>query len=173
MAVMLTQWSPVPWSGETVPRPALPPPAEPAAPTPIYERLVREWSLAGRTVPRHGRHRRHGPPGSGESAENAERGGRADQPRPPYEGGETYAGGSESYGRGDSHPGSDAYGRHGSVPASVAVSGYGDGRTEGDAEGRRDTPPVQSAPRSSAAAREPSRADTSAKQPAWERVRVL
>ncbi|MFR9676403.1 hypothetical protein [Streptomyces sp. TR02-1] len=50
MAVMLTQWSPVPWSGETVSRPS-PPPAEGTAPTPIYESLVREWARAGRAVP--------------------------------------------------------------------------------------------------------------------------
>ncbi len=145
MAVMLTQWSPVPWSGETVSRLPLPPPSEGAAPTPIYESLLHEWSRAGRTVPGQAWNGRAEPPESpgrwwrtddsyrpyGSPAPSVPPPGPAvpgPAPAAPSEhatyGGGSYGGQSRPYGSASSY---------GSV--SPYVSGYGDGDSEQYDEG--------------------------------------
>lgn len=199
MAVMLTQWSPVPWSGETVPWPALPPPAETAAPTPIYETLVREWSLAGRTVPGQGRH------GRSESAEPVGRWWRTDETRAPHGApapahAPAYAAPAEHAHAAPAAPapqaapaapeayGGGAYGalagpyatspapyRH--VSPYVGVSGYGDG---GDDTGGRLTEPRPAPSPGTGEAQQtapgPAPAPATApgkRPPAWERVAIL
>lgn len=134
MAVMLTQWSPVPWSGETVSRLPLPPPSEGAAPTPIYESLLHEWSRAGRTVPGQARDGRAEPPESpgrwwrtddtyrpyGSPAPSVPPPGPAvPAPAAPSEHA-AYVGGS--YGQSGPYGSASSYGS-----VSPYVSGYGDG----------------------------------------------
>ena len=173
---MLTQWSPVPWSGETVPRPALPPPAQTAAPTPIYETLLREWSLAGRTVPGQGRH------GRSESAEPVGRWWRTEETRAPYRtpahvapapaAPETHGGGL--YGT-PADPYATSTAPYRSVSPYVGVSGYGDG---GDDTAGCSTEPRPSAGSGTGEAEQAASGATPAepaakRPPAWERVAIL
>ncbi|THA25648.1 hypothetical protein E4198_13865 [Streptomyces sp. RKND-216] len=200
MAVMLTQWSPVPWSGETVPRPVLPPPAGASAPTPIYETLVREWSLAGRTVP--GQGGRHG---RTEPVETGGRWWRTEEAQPSYGGPSPVAPGPAAYGGGvyggnggDLHGGNggDVYGtsverysssaeRHAtgtkgygtsaapyrSIAPYVGVSGYGDGGDDAGGRAAEARPAEGAAGETEAAAAD--RAEAEERPPAWERVAIL
>ena len=162
MAVMLTQWSPVPWSGETVSRPPLPPPDEGAAPTPIYETLVREWSQAGRTVPGQARQ------GSGEAEEGGDRcswPAGAPAPAPADAGGAYDAGLAGGYGSGygDRYDGGGYGGGH--------SDGYdGGGQSGNSAEARSDEGPRAE---TEAAQGAPGAVDSAPRPPAWERVGIL